>query len=614
MRSFGFLVLLFCFVSLVDCAGGVSPSGVPTETGNAAAKSRKAETLIRSFAAPLVLAINAGGSASGSYIADTDYSGSGTYSSSTTHSIDTSLVANPAPTIVYQTARNGSGPMTYTLPGLVAGQSYTLRLHFAEHYFSQSGKRVFNVSVNNQTWLANFDVFQAAGAEYKAIAEQTVATADVNGKITIAFTPVTNYPIVNGLDVSAASAATPPPFSTSYTNANPPPAGWNPLGSTGLNEVNINWPQMCSRARITCQNGDPPYLSNLATVVTDTLNPNYVMLFHICTSAGYTGTYNGSQGSQSCQSGADESIGTFFAAASDPSYTMTVVVYPPGGFGPSGTGGTFNGQAIHIPNGFLPNLSNDHHGTVIDEVNHVECDLWRVGDPANDPPSYAISPLSGGGALNVANGSCGKLDIHTEGQNNYFVGIADGRPAAVYLLRAEDILGPSKDGNGVLTHALYLSVSNNKPGFVYPAAVSDGHCSGQTFDVGQEGYRYYLDTAGYNVLLASAAPAWKKTLLAAFHFYTAVDSDTSGCSSLIANNYTNALAWGPMMYTQSGINNPWDDFINLAKIDTSDVTSNGDQYAIQLNLAGTGLTYSSFHVLKAGLDQCLITNSSNPCQ
>lgn len=50
-----------------------------------------------------VLAISAGGPASGSFVADTDFSGGSTYSNSDT--INTSNVSNPAPQSVYDHRR-----------------------------------------------------------------------------------------------------------------------------------------------------------------------------------------------------------------------------------------------------------------------------------------------------------------------------------------------------------------------------------------------------------------------------------------------------------------------------------------------------------------------------
>ena len=99
-----------------------------------------------------LLAINAGGGAAPGYLADTAYTGGGTYT--TTNAITTAGVANAAPTSVYQSERAGN--ITYTLGGLLSNTAYTVRMHFAEIYFSAPGQRVFNASINGTPVLQNF--------------------------------------------------------------------------------------------------------------------------------------------------------------------------------------------------------------------------------------------------------------------------------------------------------------------------------------------------------------------------------------------------------------------------------------------------------------------------
>ena len=78
--------------------------------------------------------------------------------------------------------------MTYTIPGLTAGANYTVRLHFAELYFSAAGDREFNVAINGTTVLTNFDIYATAKANFTAVVEQFTATANSSGDIVIAFT------------------------------------------------------------------------------------------------------------------------------------------------------------------------------------------------------------------------------------------------------------------------------------------------------------------------------------------------------------------------------------------------------------------------------------------
>jgi len=162
-------------------------------------------------------AINAGGAATGSFLADAYSSGGSTYA--TTTSVDTSGVTNPAPQAVYQTERYGN--MTYTLPGLKAGTQYTVRLHFAEIYWTSSGQRLFNVSINGQQVLSNFDIYATAGGANKALVEAFTTTADANGQIAIQFTSVKDNAKVNGLEVLASNSSTPTPTPTSTPTATP---------------------------------------------------------------------------------------------------------------------------------------------------------------------------------------------------------------------------------------------------------------------------------------------------------------------------------------------------------------------------------------------------------
>ena len=142
------------------------------------------------------LAINSGGPAEGNFVADEDYNGGDT--STTTATVSTSGVANAAPTAVYQSERYV--PFTYVLKGLEAGATYTVNLHFAETYWTASGKRIFNVNINGTRVLANFDVYALAGAD-KALVEQFTANADMYGQIIVQlFDGSEDNPFINGIE------------------------------------------------------------------------------------------------------------------------------------------------------------------------------------------------------------------------------------------------------------------------------------------------------------------------------------------------------------------------------------------------------------------------------
>jgi hypothetical protein len=141
--------------------------------------------------------INSGGPAVVPYVADVDFTGGTTINHANT--IDLSGVTNPAPMTVYQTARTTN--FTYTIPGFASGSSHTVRLHFAETFFSTAGSRVFNVSINGTQILTNFDIFQASGAKNKAIVQSFTPAANASGAYVIQFTSVVNNSLISGIEI-----------------------------------------------------------------------------------------------------------------------------------------------------------------------------------------------------------------------------------------------------------------------------------------------------------------------------------------------------------------------------------------------------------------------------
>jgi hypothetical protein len=146
---------------------------------------------------PAPVRINSGGAAVSPFAADELFSGGTAVTA--TKTVDLTGVTNPAPEAVYQTNRFGT--FSYAVPGLTAGASYTVRLHFAETFWTTAGSRIFNVTINGQQVLTNFDIIGAAGAAQKAVVEQFTATADSTGKITIQFATVKDNAQVNAIEV-----------------------------------------------------------------------------------------------------------------------------------------------------------------------------------------------------------------------------------------------------------------------------------------------------------------------------------------------------------------------------------------------------------------------------
>ena len=146
-------------------------------------------------------AINSGGKAAGTFAADQNFSGGNTYT--TTSAITTTGVTNPASQAVYQSERYGN--FTYTIANLAAGASYTVRLHFAEIWWSSAGQRVFNVSINGTQVLSKFDIYAAAGGKFIAIVQEFAATA-ANGQIVISYTTVKDNAKSSGIEIISATA------------------------------------------------------------------------------------------------------------------------------------------------------------------------------------------------------------------------------------------------------------------------------------------------------------------------------------------------------------------------------------------------------------------------
>ena len=169
------------------------------------------------------LAINAGGPAIGDFQADQFFSGGATFgpNNGSISPISVSGVADPAPPDVYRTERTGNGAsggaFSYTIPDLIPGESYTLRLHFAEIFFEAANARVFDVRANGAEppLLDDYDVFVASGdqgsAAEQAIVEEFVVTARPDGTLLLEFTASTNNAKLSALELIGDFAEPPEP-------------------------------------------------------------------------------------------------------------------------------------------------------------------------------------------------------------------------------------------------------------------------------------------------------------------------------------------------------------------------------------------------------------------
>lgn len=81
--------------------------------------------------------------------------------------------------------------------------TYRVKLHFAETYegINAIGGRVFSVSVEGKPALDDLDVFKEAGQSRYVPVVRSVTTKVTDGELTIEFTPKTQNPMINGIEV-----------------------------------------------------------------------------------------------------------------------------------------------------------------------------------------------------------------------------------------------------------------------------------------------------------------------------------------------------------------------------------------------------------------------------
>jgi N-acetylneuraminic acid mutarotase len=110
---------------------------------------------------------------------------------------------------LYQTERYAK-TLTYNVP--VPNGTYTVNLHFAEMYFTSAGQRVFDVTLEGQTVLQNFDIFAIAGA--KAALQRSFIVSVNNGTLNIVGTARVNNAKLSAIDIVPNSNPTPTPTPT----------------------------------------------------------------------------------------------------------------------------------------------------------------------------------------------------------------------------------------------------------------------------------------------------------------------------------------------------------------------------------------------------------------
>ncbi len=102
---------------------------------------------------------------------------------------------------IYQTERYSMDKFIAEVPN----GKYTVRLHFAETYdgIDTDGPRVFDVKIQNQDVLKDFDVSKAAGKVQKAVIKEYKGIGVTNGILDITFVAKQQNPEINGIEILA---------------------------------------------------------------------------------------------------------------------------------------------------------------------------------------------------------------------------------------------------------------------------------------------------------------------------------------------------------------------------------------------------------------------------
>lgn len=114
------------------------------------------------------------------------------------------VVAHTADPGLYEGERFGA--FTYSIP-VVAGDSYTVRLQFAENYFGgwtapAAHPRIFSVYANHLPLLRDFDISREAGGAVTALVKTFHGIRpNTFDKIVLSFEPSTEFAIINAISV-----------------------------------------------------------------------------------------------------------------------------------------------------------------------------------------------------------------------------------------------------------------------------------------------------------------------------------------------------------------------------------------------------------------------------
>jgi hypothetical protein len=129
-----------------------------------------------------------------------------------------SSIANTSADPLYQNERYGN--FTYEFPE--PNGTYNVTLKFAEIYWTAEGNRVFNVRLEGQQVLSNFDIFAEAGGANRAIDKVFQATVS-DGSLSLQFQTVVDNAKIGSIEIVPASGPVPSPSPTQTATPSPSP-------------------------------------------------------------------------------------------------------------------------------------------------------------------------------------------------------------------------------------------------------------------------------------------------------------------------------------------------------------------------------------------------------
>ena len=148
------------------------------------------------------------------WAADTAYSGGVAY----TIPSPLGISGTDAPQL-YNSERYGDGA-GFTYAFAIAPGAYVVTLKFAEVYVTGPGQRLFNVAIDGQSVLSDFDIYASAGGMNAAIDETFPVTIGSGARIQIDFTPGSaQNPKVDAIEIVPAGGTMAPDGGTTSTCA-----------------------------------------------------------------------------------------------------------------------------------------------------------------------------------------------------------------------------------------------------------------------------------------------------------------------------------------------------------------------------------------------------------